>query len=101
MKEADLTRKIKKALEAKFQGSYWLKIPGTRYLAGVPDLIGCVHGRFCAIEVKRPDTSYGVTERQQANIDRINKAGGVAFVARSEQEAIEQLLPPKMGQKSA
>ena len=88
MKEADLVRKIKRALEERFQGSYWLKIPGTRYLAGVPDLIGCVEGRFVALEVKRPDTSYGVTERQEANIKRIRDAEGIAAVVTSVEEAI-------------
>jgi len=88
MKEADLVRKIKRALEERFRGSYWLKIPGTRYLAGVPDLIGCVEGRFVALEVKRPDTSYGVTERQEANIKRIRDAEGIAAVVTSVEEAI-------------
>ncbi|MGV2384580.1 MAG UNVERIFIED_CONTAM: VRR-NUC domain-containing protein [Thermobifida fusca] len=101
MKEADLTRKIKRALEDAFQGSFWIKIPGTRYLAGVPDLLGCVYGAFVAIEVKRPDSSYGVTERQAANIERIQQAGGIAFVARSVGEATEQLLRALEGRKSA
>jgi len=101
VKEADLTRKIKRALEDAFQGSFWIKIPGTRYLAEVPDLIGCVYGAFVAIEVKRPDSSYGVTERQAANIERIQQAGGIAFVARSVEEATEQLLQALEGRKSA
>lgn len=87
MLEKDLTRKIKKALPG-----YWIKIPGSAYLAGVPDLIGCVDGKFVAIEVKRPDTSYGVTERQAAHIRMIQEAGGIAGVATSVEEALK-LLP--------
>jgi len=48
---------------------------------GVSDILGIHHGRCLAIEVK---TKSGVTsDEQQQFIDRINKEGGIAGVARS------------------
>ncbi len=86
MKEADLTRLIIKALRE--HGGWWVKIHGSAYMAGIPDILGCYEGRFVAIEVKRPDTSYGVTPRQQLNLDRIAAAGGLSGVATSVAEAL-------------
>ena len=56
---------------------------------GIPDLICCFRGRMVGIEIK---TETGrVSEYQQAFIDRINEAGGLAFVARSVDDVIEAL----------
>lgn len=53
-------------------------------LKGVSDIVGILPGgRFLAIEVKRPGNERGVTLEQRAFIDRINKSGGLAFVATS------------------
>lgn len=46
---------------------------------GSSDLIGWYHGRFLAIEVKRPGKS--ATRHQENFIDAVNNAGGIAFVA--------------------
>lgn len=48
------------------------------------------HGRFCAIECKRP-VGGKLSPAQKWRIDDINEKGGVAFVAHSGQEALEQL----------
>ena len=47
-------------------------------------------GRFCAIECKRP-VGGKLSPAQKWRIDDINAKGGVAFVAHSGQEALEQL----------
>ena len=47
-------------------------------------------GRFCAIECKRP-VGGRLSPAQKWRIDDINTKGGVAFVAHSGQEALEQL----------
>src|SRR5947208_6166428 len=53
---------------------------------GVSDIIGILPGgRFLAIEVKRPGGK--VSDEQQQFIDNINERGGLAFVARSVDEA--------------
>jgi hypothetical protein len=48
------------------------------------------NGRFCAIECKRP-VGGKLSPAQKWRIDDINTKGGVAFVAHSGQEALEQL----------
>ena len=48
------------------------------------------HGRFCAIECKRP-VGGRLSPAQKWRIDDINAKGGVAFIAHSGQEALEQL----------
>ena len=47
-------------------------------------------GRFCAIECKRP-VGGRLSDAQKLRIDDINAKGGVAIVAHSGNEAIEQL----------
>lgn len=46
------------------------------------------HGRFCAIECKRP-VGGRLSPAQEARIADINTKGGVAFVAHSGAEALE------------
>lgn len=48
------------------------------------------HGRFVGIECKRPKGGR-LSPEQRARIDDINAKGGVAFVAHSGEEALEQL----------
>lgn len=48
--------------------------------AGVPDILCCVHGIFCGIEIK---TNSGVvSDLQKYNIKQIKKSGGIGFVLR-------------------
>lgn len=63
--------------------------------AGMPDLALCVQGRYVGIEVKlqRPGESYEhawarVTAAQRNQLRRIVKAGGVAGVALSVEDAL-------------
>ena len=56
---------------------------------GVPDLICCFKGRLVGIEIKAEKGI--VSDYQKEFIDRINKAGGLAFVARSVDDVIEGL----------
>lgn len=48
------------------------------------------HGRFLAIECKRP-VGGRLSPAQKVRIEDINAKGGVAFVAHSGEEALEQL----------
>lgn len=59
--------------------------------AGTCDFEGYdMHGRFLAIECKRP-VGGRLSPAQAERIADINKKGGVAFVAHSGEEALEQL----------
>jgi len=86
--EASLTRAIRGLLNSLgiWHFKHW---GGPMGEPGVSDIIGCYHGRFMAIEVKAP--SGKISEAQQAFIDSVNAAGGLAFVARSVDDVIECL----------
>jgi penicillin-binding protein-related factor A (putative recombinase) len=56
---------------------------------GVPDIIGCFKGRMIGIEIK--SEKGVVSEYQKEFIENINRAGGLAFVARSLEDVIEGL----------
>lgn len=58
--------------------------------SGIPDITACFNGRYIAIEVKAKDKE--ATDLQKYNIDKIIKAGGIAFVAHSVEEVINYLL---------
>jgi len=57
---------------------------------GVPDILGIMHGKFLAIEVKRHDGK--VSDAQRIFLAKMNDEGGVAFVARSLGQTISQLI---------
>jgi Holliday junction resolvase len=77
--EKQLENKIKRFLAD--QGAYYFKHFGCKFSkAGVPDIVGCLNGRFVGIEVKREDGK--VSEIQKINLEQIRKAGGIALVVR-------------------
>lgn len=112
MKESNIQQEVRLALShggvvtfRNNQGSYedergrWVKYgvcnPGGSDLIGwrqtiiTPDMVGKPVAIFAAIEVK---TATGrITEAQQNFIDQVNKAGGIAGVVRSAEDA-QQLL---------
>jgi hypothetical protein len=89
--EARLTRKILTQLRKEF-GGYWVKIHGGPFQRiGLPDIIGCVQGKFVGFEVKVPQRKDNVSDLQQANIDAIEAAGGTSAVITSYEDAAEIL----------
>lgn len=85
MREKAIENKIKQYLKT-VEDLYFFKEHGGLYgTAGVPDIICCYKGQFIALEVKAPDGK--ATALQDATIKRIRKAGGVAEVVRSVEEA--------------
>ncbi len=87
MKEKAIENKIKQYLKT-VDALYFFKEHGGLYgTAGVPDIICCYKGRFIALEVKAPDGKP--TALQEATINRIREAGGVAEVVRSVEEVKE------------
>lgn len=60
-------------------GAYFIKTHGDRFSkVGTPDILGCVNGRFVAVEVKGENGKP--SELQLHHIEQIKKAGGVAFI---------------------
>ena len=86
--EAQLTRAIRQLLNS-VGIFHWKAWGGPMSIPGIPDIIGCFKGRFIGIEVKAPNGV--VSDYQKEFIDRINEAGGLAFVARSVDDVIEGL----------
>lgn len=75
--EALVKKKIRKILDEV--GVYYAMPIGTGYgNSGVPDFLCCVNGKFFAIEAKAGKGK--TTALQDAHIERIHSAGGVALV---------------------
>jgi Holliday junction resolvase len=96
--EKQIENQIKKYLESI--GAYFIKVHGSMFQrAGIPDILCCINGKFVGIEVKR--VGGIVSPLQTANIMKIQKAGGVAFVAYSVENVrhalrVSGVLPSKL-----
>ncbi len=79
MTERDLTRQVRDLLH--LLGGWEVKVlGGLGGRRGVPDVLACFRGRFVAIEVKAPKGRLSVA--QEAELEAIREAGGIAIVAR-------------------
>jgi Holliday junction resolvase len=86
--EALLTKSIRQLLHSV--GIFaWKEWGGPMSTPGVPDIIGCFKGRLIGIEIK--SEKGVVSEYQKEFIENINRAGGLAFVARDIQTVIDKL----------
>jgi Holliday junction resolvase len=66
------------ALLKKYNAYYFFPAMGAFGRAGVPDIVGCYRGYFFAVECKAG--AGKTTALQDAEIDKIRKVGGKAFV---------------------
>ena len=83
--EASIVRSITSML--KKRGAWFLKVHGGPFQRpGVPDILVCLNGFFYAFEVKRPGEK--ATPTQEREIEAIRKAGGLAVVVTSVEEAM-------------
>jgi len=90
--ETRVQKKIQDGLKLAYPGSFFFKSHGGMYQAsGLPDLMGTIQGIFIGIEVKTPEKKNNTTKLQEDCIRKINKSGGIAFVAWSLDSALEQL----------
>ena len=86
-RESKLSRKIIKELELR--GVFAFKVHGGPHMmAGLPDIIACVEGRYVGLETKMPDGGKA-TPIQEFVHSKIRAAGGKAQVVRSVAEALE------------
>lgn len=84
MTESALMTKIKKTLEA--MGLFVVKTHGgPMQMAGLPDLLVIKEGRAIWLEVKTDDGA--VTKLQEIMLSRLRKAGCVAEVVRTVEDA--------------
>jgi len=84
--ESRLQRRIRRGLKEAFGGHYYKIWGGPYQQAGIPDIIGCVEGRFVGLEVKQPGEEP--SELQKIELENIRNAGGIAGVVTSVDEAI-------------
>ena len=60
----------------KRQEGCWVYPTCDRFTVGVPDILGCLKGRFFALEVKQPKAQ--LKKIQAYHLEKIRKAGGIA-----------------------
>lgn len=86
--ETRVVNAIRKALEDRYgsQGK-WIKLHGSAMQErGLPDVIGCLAGRFLAIEVKVPGEA--ATPLQAFRLEQFALAGATTAVVESVAEAL-------------
>lgn len=89
--ERSITDKILRWLRQ--QDKCWcFKVAGSgAQMRGVPDIVGCLDGRFFALEVKRPKVGR-LSEMQKHVIGQIEDAGGIVGVVRSVDDVRRLLM---------
>lgn len=86
--EGMLTASVKQLLRAA--GIFHWKVYQTLgSTPGVSDIIGCMGGKFFAVELKAPK---GTASKEQLEfIENVKRAGGIGFIAHSLDEVIDGL----------
>ena len=80
MEEAEVVRRIITRLN-KLPGVYCLRTHGGSFQQkGTPDILGCAHGKFFAIEAKKSAKEKPSTA-QKYNLKKFTEAGGKTFVS--------------------
>jgi len=87
MLEKDITNSIIRHLKTLPYCFCWKQHGGMYGVAGIPDVICCINGKFVAFEVKMP--SGKLTKLQEITIQKIKNAKGEAFKVTSLQEVKE------------
>lgn len=84
--ESKLSRRI--MTELTKHGVFCFKIHGGPHMmAGLPDIIACVEGRFIGLETKLPDGGDASVIQKFVH-EKIKLAGGKAIVVRSVGDAL-------------
>ena len=91
--EAKLWTKIRRAVfDYGGQDLYGFKTHGGHVaIPGIPDGIFCYRGWFVGMEVKVPGKEHTLTEKQGYHLKSIRRAGGVADVVTSPEQAVALL----------
>lgn len=87
IKESELKLKVIKRLH-KVPGLWFYK-SADRFTSGIPDLLICWNGKFCALELKT--TKGRVTKLQEHVLRSIETCGGITYVIRSMDDLSEFL----------
>jgi hypothetical protein len=78
--EKQFETKVKKFLK-ELPKCWYFKVMGSMFQrSGIPDIIGCINGRFFGLELK---AQRGIPSALQLyNIDQLNKAGAYARIVK-------------------
>jgi len=79
--EAKVKKKVVAILK-EHDAYFFYPVTGGYGRSGVPDIVACHNGRFIGIECKSGNNKP--TPLQQANLDQIAEAGGIALVVNEE-----------------
>ena len=75
--ESKVKKRVRLVLDT--YGAYHFMPPANGYgRAGIPDIVGCLGGRFLAVECKAGNNT--TTALQDRELESIRNAGGVALV---------------------
>ena len=95
MLEHEFQRKVKAELSKLPRCYFFVKEAAS--LRGIPDLIGCINGRFFALEVKRSykeaSKTTGRIVLQKHSLKQIKDSGGIGLLIYPEnfKECLEEL----------
>jgi len=90
LKEADITKQVRDYLHYK-KVFHWKQWQGPMSQPrGVSDIIGCINGKFFAIEIKVPGGL--ITQNQADFLGAVRASGGIAFVAYSVEDVQRELM---------
>lgn len=81
--EGAVKRDIKKYLATLPRCWFYMPVQNGMGMAGIPDIVACIDGRFVGIECKAPGRGHTVTSLQENALSGIQGAGGVSMVAES------------------
>lgn len=89
--EGKVKAKIKSWLKTLDDCWFYMPVQNGMGVVGIPDIIGVINGRFFAVETKAPGKEANVTANQQASIESIRSADGIAFVA-SDLDTVQDMF---------
>ena len=89
--EGKVKQQIRKFLDTLPRCWHFAPVSNGMGVAGIPDILCVINGRFVGIECKAPGKENNTTANQDKALAAINKAGGVGFVS-SNLEVVMRVL---------
>lgn len=88
-RESTFQNELVKVLKKLFKDNIWFAKISDRYNKGIPDIVGCICGRFFALELKRDNGKPSAL--QLYNIEKIEQAGGKVCIVRTMAESLKTI----------
>lgn len=98
--ETKLVQEIMLALKRECSGLYFNVNGNPFQRKGISDILGVSEGYFIAIEVKIKGKESTLTEHQKRFIRDVEKAGGIAFMTTSAEDAVRRVKNEKKAKGS-